>query len=96
MPAAERSITRHSQLTGRASGADAKDLRGSVDSNEDDVSLLHGRVHVGGEEQVLAADRLDHLVEAGLVDGQLIGVPFGDLRSSRGSRDSACEEMSEK
>jgi hypothetical protein len=33
---------------------------------------------VRGEEEILAPTFVDDLVEAGLVDGQLLGVPLGD------------------
>ena len=46
-------------------------LGGSVDGDEDHLGGGDGAGDVGGEEEVLAAARLDDLVEAGLVDGRV-------------------------
>ena len=57
-------------------------LRRCVDTDENEVCLLNGLVHVRGEEEVAAARRFDDLDETGLVNGQLkVGaVPRVDTR----------------
>eukprot|EP00955_Chlamydomonas_euryale_P100514 365289-Chlamydomonas_euryale.AAC.29 len=48
--------------------------------DEDDVRLADVLVRVSGKEQVPAARALDHLVEAGLVNGQRVRVPGRNAR----------------
>merc|ERR1740120_687005 len=56
----------------------ALDLRRCVHRGEDDVCLLNGSLDVSREEQVLSSASLDHLVQAWLVDGQVVRVPRCD------------------
>ena len=63
---------------GGVAGAFAEGLGRRVHAHEDDVAGLDGPGDVGGEEEVLAAAGLDDLVKAGLVDGQVVGVPGVD------------------
>ncbi len=53
-------------------------LGGRVDADEDDVRLGDVRADLGGEEQVAVAHPADHLVQARLVDGQVVRPPRGD------------------
>merc|ERR1740138_2000095 len=59
-------------------GADALGLRGRVDGGEEDVRVRDAGLHVGGEEEVPAAARLDNLLEPGLVDRQRVRAPGRD------------------
>jgi hypothetical protein len=50
-------------------------LSGSVDRDEDEISLLNGAINVSGEEQVLSSAFKDNLIQTGLIDGKVIGIP---------------------
>ena len=60
------------------SGAHAVGLRGGVDRDKNDVGRLDGALDVRREEKVAAAGGPDHLVQARLIDGQRVGIPFCD------------------
>ena len=59
----------------RFAPTEASLLGGGVDGHEDHLGLADGTRDVGEEEEVIAPARLDHLVEAGLVDWELVTVP---------------------
>lgn len=47
---------------------------------ENDIGFLDALVDLCRKMEILASARLDHLVEAGLVDGQMVAVPRFDAR----------------
>jgi hypothetical protein len=56
-----------------------RELCGRVDGDEDDVGRGDLSVNVIGEEEVLAPGLHHHLLQARLVDGELVRVPGLDL-----------------
>eukprot|EP00968_Pinguiococcus_pyrenoidosus_P027468 scaffold7381_cov310-Pinguiococcus_pyrenoidosus.AAC.14 len=75
---AVRSIHR-SKKQGQALRPDARTNAPGGLTDEDHIRLLDGLIDAGAEEQVLPAAALHKLLQAGLVDGQLRGVPAADL-----------------
>ena len=69
------------EISGKAS-ADTGLLGGSVDRDEDEISLLDALVDIGGEEEVAATGFTDDVLKTGLVDGKLevLAVPRVDTR----------------
>mmetsp|Transcript_2494 Transcript_2494/g.5441 ORF Transcript_2494/g.5441 Transcript_2494/m.5441 type:complete len:309 (+) Transcript_2494:1053-1979(+) len=62
----------------RLAGADAGGLGGGVDGDKDDRALPDRRIDVGREEEVASAGLLDDLLQARLVDRQVVRIPSGD------------------
>lgn len=67
--------TLYLRKVGSHTSAHTRLLGGSVDRDEDEVSLLDGGINVSGEEQVLATAIKDNLLEARLIDWELVRVP---------------------
>mmetsp|Transcript_48282 Transcript_48282/g.121918 ORF Transcript_48282/g.121918 Transcript_48282/m.121918 type:complete len:255 (+) Transcript_48282:1059-1823(+) len=61
----------------RAAGAHTPCLRGCVHAHEDDVCLRDMLLGVRAEKKVAPPGLEHHIVQAGLVDGQVVAVPRG-------------------
>ena len=58
-------------------------LRGRIDGNEDDVVLPDAPGDVGGKKQVPPQPLTYHVIQSGLVDGGLAGIPGVDAAPDR-------------
>mmetsp|Transcript_24271 Transcript_24271/g.47390 ORF Transcript_24271/g.47390 Transcript_24271/m.47390 type:complete len:420 (-) Transcript_24271:49-1308(-) len=62
-----------------AASTNTVSLGRGVDRHEDNLALTDSLVDLGGEEEVLVADLLYHVIESRLVDRKVVRVPPGDL-----------------
>ena len=62
--------TRVLKVSGKSSAYPAL-LSGSIDTNEDKISLLDAFIDIGGEKEVTSAGLADNIIEAWFVNRQL-------------------------